>query len=153
MASATSSEAKGTISVASVSALPSEFRRCPTGRAKYASAGLPSTVLAVLLQRAGAAGRGAIGRAWDEWELRNGTYLATTLVTQTGRLHLASGRYGQFGRAPRPRMPVGEQPVHVRVMDLRSLLAKCTRSYHKALISPECARLQAGNPRLKDERW
>ncbi|MFE6737732.1 hypothetical protein [Streptomyces tubercidicus] len=87
------------------------------------------------------------------YRLGNGTHQATALVTETGRLHLGSGLYGQLGRASRPQMPRGENPVHAGVMDLRSMHTKYTaRGYHEVLIPPACVRLQAGEPPLADER-
>ncbi|MEU8995039.1 hypothetical protein AB0C95_09520 [Streptomyces caniferus] len=87
------------------------------------------------------------------FRLGNGTHQVTTLVTQTGRLHLARGLYGQLGRASRPRMPIAENPVHARIMNLRSLHTKYTaRGYHEVLIPPACVRLQAGEPPLADAR-
>ncbi|MFE9441157.1 hypothetical protein ACFYO2_19585 [Streptomyces sp. NPDC006602] len=88
------------------------------------------------------------------YRLGNGTHQTTALVTQTGRLHLTSGPYGQLGRASRPRMPSGENPVHARVMDLRNLHAKYTaRGYHEVLIPPACVQLQAPEPPLTEERF
>ncbi|MFE3881626.1 hypothetical protein ACFXPQ_01635 [Streptomyces lydicus] len=85
------------------------------------------------------------------FRLGNGARQATALVTQTGRLHLASGLYGQLGRASRPQMPSGENPVHARMMNLRNLHAKYTgRGYHEVLIPPACVRLQVEEPPLAD---
>lgn len=87
------------------------------------------------------------------YRLGNGTHQTTALVTQTGRLHLASGPYGQLGKASRPRMPIGENPVHARVRDLRNLHAKYTaRGHHEILIPPACVQLQAPEPPLTDQR-
>lgn len=87
------------------------------------------------------------------YRLGNGTRQTTALVTQSGRLHVASGPYGQLGRASPPRMPVGENPVHARVKDLRHLHAKYTaRGYHEVLIPPACVHLEAVEPPLPGER-
>jgi len=83
------------------------------------------------------------------YRLGNGMYQTTALVTKTGRLHLASGPYGQLGKASRPRMPIGENPVHARVADLRNLRAKyLKRGYEEVLIPPGCVRIQAAEPPL-----
>jgi hypothetical protein len=77
------------------------------------------------------------------FRLGNGMYQMTAIVTQTGRLHLASGAYGLPGHTSKPKMPIGEYPVHVRVGDLRDLWGKYQgRGYEEVIVPPACVCLE-----------
>src|SRR5882757_514276 len=70
----------------------------------------------------------------------------TIVVTEKGLLHRAHGRYGKQGRVSRPSPPVGENPVHARVGDLRAQYASYRNRGYKELIGPASVQLDVDEP-------
>ncbi|MFI0742787.1 hypothetical protein ACH4PU_32600 [Streptomyces sp. NPDC021100] len=83
------------------------------------------------------------------FRLGTGTRQATVIVSQSGRLYLAEGLYGQRGRVLRPRVSHGKYPVHTQVAAFRAEHAdRLRRGYDKVLIPPACVRLERDEPPL-----
>ncbi|MFI6642665.1 hypothetical protein [Streptomyces sp. NPDC050504] len=76
---------------------------------------------------------------------------ATALVTAQGVHHLAHGPYDQRPRYTPPGVPIGKNPIHNKVSELRKLHGLyLRRGYDRALIPPVCVRLDVDEHPLSD---